>query len=334
MYKLLEIISQVLYSLTGNYVVAMILFMVVLALIITGIDIKMTQNNNFGVLFKAKAEDIQRKYKTQEAVTEILLLQKKEGINNLLSAIFVLMQMYFLFGMINIVSTPLTSTCGFTHEDIVQYTLELKQVEGYAEVTEETSNVEIMILKELQEDEKIRNIDIELLRADIITNTNFNIVKIIAVVIMFVGRIINMVQQYIKTKKYQGRVNYIEMLLPIIITIFIGFSTRTLVGVYWAINTLIGLSVIRLYNKYLVGDVLYDLYLKNRNKHGCESFSFIDNKIQQLTDYVEECFKSTFGNEESTQEEQEETEQEKIQREIESLSTAEIIHIYERSRNI
>lgn len=152
------------YDFTGNYVVALILFSLILQILLLPFAIKQQKNSIKQARLDPKVKAIRKKYagrndkETQQKMNnEVMELYQKENFNPMGGCLPLLIQMPILFAIYNVVTEPLTYICNFTRDTItalqakvfeIMTALEMTGAEAFAEGKHVT---EINLMRQIRE---------------------------------------------------------------------------------------------------------------------------------------------------------------------------------------
>ena len=122
-------IIKVCYQLTGNYLIALLIFSIILQLVLSPFGIKQQKNSIKQAKLDPKVRAIRKKYagRTDQATqqkmnNEIMELYQREKFNPAGGCLPLLIQMPILIALYNVVSSPLKYICGFG-KDLINGTI-------------------------------------------------------------------------------------------------------------------------------------------------------------------------------------------------------------------
>ncbi len=127
-------------SLTGNYVIALFLFAVVVEIVLLPFSIKQQKNQIRQAKLRPKEMAIRNKYKgrtdqaTQQKVqNEIMEMYQRENFNPMQGCLPLLIQLPIIMALYNVVINPLRYICGLSAETITALNAYIPTLEGYAD---------------------------------------------------------------------------------------------------------------------------------------------------------------------------------------------------------
>ena len=127
-------------SLTGNYVIALFLFAVIVEIVLLPFSIKQQKNQIRQAQLRPKEMAIRNKYKgrddkaTQQKVqNEIMEMYQRENFNPMQGCLPLLIQLPIIMALYNVVINPLRYICGLSAETITALNAYIPTLEGYAD---------------------------------------------------------------------------------------------------------------------------------------------------------------------------------------------------------
>ena len=151
------------YNLTGNYVLALILFSFVLQIILLPFAIKQQKNSIKQASLDPKVRAIRKKYagrndqETQQKLNnEVMDLYKKENFNPMGGCLPLLIQMPILFAIYNVVTEPLTYICNFSKDFIASIQAKIYEIMSAAQTAGFEAFADGKTVRELELMKKIR----------------------------------------------------------------------------------------------------------------------------------------------------------------------------------
>ncbi len=151
------------YNLTGNYVLALILFSFVLQILLLPFAIKQQKNSIKQASLDPKVKAIRKKYagrndqETQQKLNnEVMDLYKKENFNPMGGCLPLLIQMPILFAIYNVVTEPLTYICNFSKDFIASIQAKIYEIMSAAQTAGFEAFAQGKAVRELELMKKIR----------------------------------------------------------------------------------------------------------------------------------------------------------------------------------
>lgn len=151
------------YNLTGNYVLALILFSLVLQILLLPFAMKQQKNSIKQASLDPKVKAIRKKYagrndqETQQKMNnEVMDLYQKEHFNPMGGCLPLLIQMPILFAIYNVVTEPLTYICNFSKDFIATIQAKVYEIMSAAQTAGFEAFAEGKAVRELDLMKKIR----------------------------------------------------------------------------------------------------------------------------------------------------------------------------------
>lgn len=127
-------------SITGNYVIALFLFAVIVEIVLLPFSIKQQKNQIRQAKLRPKEMAIRNKYKgrndqaTQQKVqNEIMEMYQRENFNPMQGCLPLLIQLPIIMALYNVVINPLRYICGLSAETITALNAYIPTLEGYSD---------------------------------------------------------------------------------------------------------------------------------------------------------------------------------------------------------
>ena len=243
------------YSIVGNYGVALILFTLVTKIILFPLSWKQKKSSIRVAAFQPLMNEINKKYANnpQKRQEEIMKFQQEHGISATAGCLPLLIQMPILFGLINVIYEPLTHLAGISKEAIKAATA-LVEAAGTtlsryspqsAILTEVRNNPEMF--KDVFSADQIafcQDINMAFLGLDLTAIPSFKefnilwIVPVLSVVFM-------VAQNFVMTKLNGQKMEGAMKMMPIYMGVMFGYISFVIpvgVSIYWIFSSVFGIA--------------------------------------------------------------------------------------------
>lgn len=250
----------------NNYVLAILLFAVVMKIVLLPFSIKQQKNQIKGAALRPKMMAIEKKYagRTDKATmqkkqNELMELQQKEGYSPLSGCLPLLIQLPIIMALYSIIRNPLSYVCRFATETV---TALAEKVNALSEtvVFENVAKVDqIALISKIKELGYEAFAEIEGFSTEFIPNFNLFSIDISATptvkswlvlvpILVFVSqfftmkltRKLNPVAQMTATTQEAQMSNKIMDLMMPLMTLWMAFNFSATIGIYWIYQSVIG----------------------------------------------------------------------------------------------
>ena len=255
-----ELVGSLLYWFNslfgGQYVLGLLIYALLFKILFLPFSIKQQKNQIKMAKLTPKIELIKAKYKgrtdqvtMQKQQQEIMELQQKEGYNPLSGCLPLLLQLPIITFLYNIIRSPLSYICGLSAEQITK----IKEIIG------STTTLELSLVGEIKnfsgeglaefESQLSRLPEMTLFGADLGQNPAFNSWTFL---IPIVAAALTWLSMYL-TRKWNGNpatqvqdaqanssMKMMDLMMPGM-TLFMAFGFHSLMGIYWAYQSALGI---------------------------------------------------------------------------------------------
>ena len=243
------------YSLVGNYGVALILFTLVTKIILFPLSWKQKKSSIRIAAFQPMMNEINKKYANnpQKRQEEIVKFQQEHGISATAGCLPLLIQMPILFGLINVIYEPLTHLAGIS-KDAIKAATAIVEAAGTtlsryspqsAILTEVRNNPEMF--KDVFSADQIafcQDLNMAFLGLDLTAIPSFKefnilwIVPVLSVVFM-------VAQNFVMTKLNGQKMEGAMKMMPIYMGVMFGYISFVIpvgVSIYWIFSSVFGIA--------------------------------------------------------------------------------------------
>lgn len=291
-------LMNLIYNIIGNYGIAIIIFTIVTKLILFPVNYKTQKDSARQRLLNPKLEKLRKSYsnnptKLQE---EQQKLYQQEGVNPMASCLPAFIQMFLLFGVIDVVYKPFSHILRFSDsvkEKAVSIASELSQAAGGKAINSSDLRNELLTMEQVMKaPEKFKEIGenfadsvIEFSERFTVFGVNLGITpdltpdvwnkqSIILFLIPFASGIVQLfttIYMQIHQKKNNpdmpnmGCMNLMFYLMPVM-SVWIAFEVPAGVGFYWIWSSLFSFMITLILNAYFTHDRTVKINEKEKEK--------------------------------------------------------------------
>ncbi len=309
-------IIWLMYQITHNYAWSIVLFVLVTKILLFPLSVKQQKSTAAMAAFQPKLEKLKKQYgnNQQKLQEEQMKLYSEEGINPMASCFPAIIQLLLLYGIFDVVYSPLKHILHISKEAIDKATEIAKgifEANGGAAPAIFNSRPEIYIAKEVQKNpgafsemtaqfpdfiDKVKNFDntlfgvVDLGDIPTLHPEQWNASAVILILIpifSFIIQIISTIYMQIRNKKMNPDapktpgMNFMFYFMPIF-TLWVTFKYPAGIGFYWTISSLFGfIQSLILYNIY-TPEYVASLVEKDKKKRKKKNRPNMMERYQQI----------------------------------------------------
>lgn len=289
-------IMWLIYSLLHNYGLAILIFTVIVRLILFPLSVKQQKSTAAMAAFQPKLDKLKKQYANnqQKLQEEQMKLYAEEDINPMASCLPMVFQLFFLYGVFDVVYRPLTHILRMSKETVSALTEIVKPL--YEGNNYFQSRPEIYILQSAQDHpELFTGVDADVLEKMAgFNNKLFGLVDLGAIpktifepghvwdaaavgllLIPILSGVIQLIMTFYSTSKQKklnpeasaqmGSMNIMLYMMPLF-SIWMAFSFPAGIGFYWICSSLVGVVQMVVLNKIYTPEYVAKLVEKDKAK--------------------------------------------------------------------